>query len=78
MELLKNKILAEPLPEQKSEGGIILMDSNLEKHQAKVVDIGPKVEHIKIGDTVRFNHNSAQYYDGKIILREDQDVILVM
>lgn len=81
MRVSKNKMLAEVLKETPTTGGLILSaNDNLEKFQAKIVQVGPDVKHFEVGDIVRFNPNSVTIYDldqGKsVFLREDQDIIL--
>jgi chaperonin GroES len=57
MKPLKDRMLAEVLLEPKNESGIILLSQP--KNLAKVLFIGPEVQYVKIGDTVRFDPNSA-------------------
>lgn len=64
---IKNKILGQIIEQKPTNGGLILLDEDLNKHEVKVLAIGPLVNHVKVGDTVRFDPYSAvdYEYDGK-------------
>jgi co-chaperonin GroES (HSP10) len=84
MKLLHDNILAEIIKfDNKTASGIILDDKAvLNKYEAKVIAIGNKVEHVKIGDTIRYNANSGTNFtlnnEKCVFLRENRDVILVL
>lgn len=81
MQLIGKRILAEKLQQNNTtDAGIILSDSsNLNKHQAKVLQVGPDCTFVTVGDVLKYNANSAVHYplNGKhcVFLREDQDVL---
>lgn len=81
MKPIRNQILAEIQEEKPTKSGIILTSGNLEKHQAKVLAVGPRVEHIKVGYVVRFDPNTAQFYDenGKkyVFFKEEGGIFVV-
>ncbi len=78
----KDKIFAERLPEEKSPAGIIMASANLNKYRCKVLAIGPKVEVVKVGDVLRYDHQTAVDYpwEGKptIFLEEEKNVLFIM
>lgn len=81
MKPLKDKLYCQVIPEPEFENGIIVGESSLKKHKAKVLAIGPKVEHIKVGDIIKYNPNAVYgnewEEDGKtyVFVREEQDLI---
>ena len=60
---IKNKILGELIDKKATESGIILLEDDLDAHEVIVLAIGPRVKHVKIGDTVRFDPSAAVPYD---------------
>jgi len=85
MKLLSDRILVEPIAKEEnvSESGIILGTKPKNANDFKVLLIGPKVKHAKIGDTVR----KMQYvsgipieYSGKMcfLLREDSEIEFIV
>ncbi len=81
MKLIRKRILAEVLEPKPTKGGLILQGANLEKNQAKVLMIGPGVEYVNVGDTVRFDPNVAQPYDHEnkkcVFLNEEGDLLVL-
>lgn len=81
MKPILNQILGEIQEAEPTKGGIILTTSNLSKYQAKVLAVGPKVKSIKVGDTVRYDPNTAQNYDedGKkyVFFKEEGGIFVV-
>lgn len=81
MQLIGNRILAEKIKqEETTSSGIILSEqSNLSKHQAKVLKVGPTCTFAEVGDILKYNANSAVHYPVKgkhcVFLKEDQDVL---
>ena len=67
MQLLQNRILAEIIEDDVTDSGIILSKDRFKKHKARVLSVGPKVKHLKIGDAIQYDHNECQSYeiDGK-------------
>ena len=67
--LIGNRILAEVIiTDNKSASGIILgPTANLDANKGTVIAVGPKEEIIKIGDTIKFDKNTAieQEINGK-------------
>ena len=81
MQLLKDRIYAKVLEPKPQESGIILQEEDaLDRYTAVVLHVGPGVEHIKPGDTIRYLHNLAEYFSDKsgkyVFLRESESVIL--
>jgi len=73
----KSKIFGEILPVPETKSGLIIdTHSNLDKYRLKVLSVGPKVEHIKVGDIVRYDHNSAIdiKWDGKQCVFVDEQL----
>lgn len=53
MRILGNRLLAEKITDNnKTASGIILPEQN--KFEAKVLIVGPKVKHIKVGDKIKY------------------------
>lgn len=81
MKLIKRRILAEVLEPKPTKGGLILQGANLEKNQAKVLMVGPMVEYVKVGDTIRFNPHAAQPYEHEkkkcVFLNEEGDLLVM-
>jgi co-chaperonin GroES (HSP10) len=81
MKPIRRRILAEILEPKPTKGGLILQGANLEKNQAKVLMIGPMVEFVKVGDTIRFNPNVAQPYEHEnkkcVFLNEEGDLLVI-
>lgn len=83
MKLLHDNILVEPIKvERKSKGGIFLGDdSEIEKGIGIVTQISDKIKHVKVGDKIKYNTQSARSLElnGKdvVFVRESQDLILV-
>jgi len=69
MKLIGNRVLAEKIiSENKSTSGIILgPTADLNAHRARVIIVGPDEVNTKVGDIVKYDHNSAieQEVDGK-------------
>ena len=81
MKPIRNQIFAEIQEPKPTKSGLILLESNLEKYQAKVLAIGPKVEYIKVGDIVRYDRNNCRPYEheGKkcVFFKEEGGVFVV-
>jgi len=85
MKLLSDRILVEPIEkeENKTESGIILGNKPKNKNDFKVLLVGPKVQHTKIGDTVRkmeYVSGIPIEYKGKmcLLLKEDSEIDFVI
>ena len=82
MNLKQDRILIELQIETISPGGIILGSANLEKHQGKVLAIGPEVKHVQIDNNVRFDPNSSIDYEheGKkcVFVRESNTGLMIL
>lgn len=59
MKPIQNKILAEVLESNETQSGLILMGEDGKRHYAKVLAVGPKVNKIKVGDTIDYNQHEA-------------------
>lgn len=82
MKLIGDRILIEPIKQEKTtESGIFLAKSQTFP-TGKVLCIGNKVEVIKEGDTIRYNEHNAipLEYEGKkcLIVSENNDDIFIM
>lgn len=62
MKLLSNRILCEPIEKEENvtSSGIILGNKPKNKNDFRVLLVGPKVEHIKVGDII----SKMEYTDG--------------
>jgi co-chaperonin GroES (HSP10) len=85
MKLLSDRLLVDPIAKEEniSESGIILGNKPKNANDYKVLLVGPRVEHVKIGDTVR----KMQYvpgipieYNGKmcLLLREGSEIDFII
>lgn len=79
--LIKDRIFAEVVEEQKTDAGIILpSDPYPGQKEAVVLDVGPQVKHHGKGDKIRYWHHNAEYFNVDkrkfVFLREKSDVIL--
>jgi chaperonin GroES len=71
---IKNLVLIERMPFiEKTRGGIILADSSKQPNQwGTVLDIGPKVDAVSVGDMVYFGKYAGTNIDDiQVILREE-------
>ena len=82
MKLIGDRILVEKLAEdKKTEGGIILPKEQHKDNDCRVLMVGPKVEHINVGDKImRIPYAGVpKMHEGKscLFLRESEDVEFV-
>ena len=80
MRLIHDNILTTKLTEdEKSKAGIILGKSATKKNLAKVVQIGNKVKHVKVGDTIKYYEFAGEEltYDGNQFLLLKESIHLV-
>jgi len=79
MKPIQKTILAEVIDTETTKSGLIIKDWRTKKHHAKVIAIGTTVEHLKVGDTIQYDHNLVQDYehDGKkcVWLKEDKGFV---
>lgn len=82
--LLRDNILIEPIvKEYKRESGIILLDGSSEIKKSscvsgRVIQVGPKVEDVQVGDEVKYNDASGIDVSQKglnLIMITEADVI---
>lgn len=82
MKILHNRILVEPIKEEKTEGGLIIPTSEQNKNIGKVILVGEKTESAKVGDTVKYHANCGINinYLGKdcLFLNEEHEVIAIL
>lgn len=84
MKLLSDRILVKiQKAEEKNSFGIILPEQQKNKDLGLVVSVGPKVQYIKVGDTVqKFTHSQGTPIDiegvDHIFLKESTDIELVI
>lgn len=85
MKLLSDRLLVEPIAKEEnvSESGIILGNKPKNANDFKVLLVGTKVEHAKIGDTVRkmqYVSGVPMEYNGKmcLLLREGSEIEFVV
>lgn len=79
--LLKDRIFAEVLPIKEPESGIILGEADLDRHRCKVLAVGPEVEVVKVGQVLRFDHNTAVPYEEgskKFVFLRERDTIFIL
>lgn len=82
MRLIGNRILVEKLKkENKTATGIILPHEQHKDNDCKVLMVGPKVEHVQVGDIIqRYAHSGTPIqHEGKscLFLKESEDVEFV-
>jgi co-chaperonin GroES (HSP10) len=81
MKILGNRLLAEIIIDDKKTAGGIILPSQ-QKFHAKVLIVGPKVKHLKIGDKISYFQGvgTTMEYDGKdcIFLEEEFECELVL
>lgn len=69
-------------PEEKSEGGIVLPSQYArEKHEAEVVEVGPEVKGIKVGDIIWVKDFAGSTFEirgnSALVLKEEEiDIVL--
>jgi co-chaperonin GroES (HSP10) len=85
MKPISDRLLVEPIAKEEniSEAGIILGNKPKNANDYKVLLVGPRVEHAKIGDTVRkmqYVHGIPIEYNGKmcLLLREGSEIDFII
>lgn len=85
MKLLSNRILAEPIKKEENitKSGIILGTKPKNSNDFKVLLVGNKVQHVKIGDTIRkmeYTEGVPVEYNGNVcyIFTEDTQIDFIV
>ena len=75
-----NRILIKPIADEQVTKGGILLPETVEKpvKYAEVLQVGPKVVDIAIGDTVVFGKYMASVVEDGLFLLKDEDVLALM
>lgn len=81
--LLKDRVLVKPTnPEEKTSGGIILVNTAQKRNTGKVILIGVKTKAIKEGDSVLYHEGAgiSISYNGMdcLLLSEEHEIISIL
>jgi co-chaperonin GroES (HSP10) len=81
MKILGNRLLAEKIIDDKKTAGGIIIPSQ-KKFHAKVLIVGPKVKHVKVGNTIKYYQGAGNTmeYQGRdcLFLNEEFDCEAVL